>query len=189
MASSTLANTPSRRDFLKIAFASVPFFHLKYRDLFVSSQTEDITRQAPNIVYKYKTMSVDRFKKLQHDINTLKKENKLSKNKIYRGYIDKMKFEIPEYFLKAKSIIILSIFTQLMYVNVHLKGNRHEVMISPQYYDDGISEDDLKNVIQKDIIKESGFRIERATGIHLKMLAARSGLAKYAVLRTKNISS
>lgn len=181
MSSSKLKFNQSRRDFLKIAFASAPFFHLKYRDLLVPSQMEEIKYQTPNIVYRYKTMSVDHFKKLQHDIDTLRKKNKLSRNKTYRGYIDKLKFEIPENFQKAKSIIILSVFTKLMYVNFHLDGKKHEVMMPPQYYDDGISENDLKNIVQKEIIKESGFRVENATAVHLKMLAARSGLAKYGI--------
>lgn len=135
----------------------------------------------PVFDYKYRTVSVDHFQELQHFIDELKKKGNLSRNSIYRSYIDELKFEIPGDFPKAKSVIIMSIFTRMMHVCFHLNGKKHDVILPPQYYDNGISTEHLKNVIQKEIIKRSGFRIDKANSVHLKLLAVRSGLGKYGI--------
>jgi len=94
---------------------------------------------------------------------------------VFRSYIKDMKFELPEKFPEAKSIIVMAVFTKMMYVYFHLDGKKHDVIIPPQYYATRIT----KNVVQKQIIKKPGYRIEKATNLHLKLLAARSGLGKY----------
>lgn len=124
-------------------------------------------------------MTVNHFNDLQEDIDKLKRKNRLSRNKVFRSYIDKLRFEIPEDFPEAKSILIMSVFTKLMYVNFHLKGKKHRVMLPPQYYDSGVSIDGLKDLIQKEIIRKPGFRVVLAKGVHLKLLAVRSGLGRY----------
>ncbi|UCC20666.1 MAG: hypothetical protein JSV62_05085 [Promethearchaeota archaeon] len=129
--------------------------------------------------YKYRTISVEHLEELQEDINKLRREGKLSNNEVYRGYIDSKKFEIPENLPNAKSIIILAIFSKLALVNFHLDGKKQEVMIPPNYYDDGTTFEDFENLILKKIIKEPGYKIEFANKLHLKLLAVRSGLGKY----------
>ena len=37
----------------------------------------------------------------------------------------------------------------------------------------------MENLVSNEIIKESGYKIERSTKLHLKLLAVRSGLGKY----------
>ncbi len=129
--------------------------------------------------YKYKTISVDHLKELQEDIDKLYHEGKLSENKTYRQYLSTKKFVIPESFPNAKSIIVLAIATKLVLVNFQLDGKKHEIMIPPQYYDDGLTFEDLENLILKKLIKKPGFKIELAKGLHLKLLAVRSGLGNY----------
>ncbi|MFX1234186.1 MAG: 4Fe-4S double cluster binding domain-containing protein [Promethearchaeota archaeon] len=130
-------------------------------------------------VYKYKTVSVDHLTELQEDINKLRFAGKLSINKTYRSYIDTKKFEIPQNFPYAKSIIILAIYGRLALVTFHVNDNNYDVMIPPNYYDDGITSEDFENVIQNEIIKEPGYKVQPATKLHLKLLAVRSGLGKY----------
>ncbi|MFX1402689.1 MAG: 4Fe-4S double cluster binding domain-containing protein, partial [Promethearchaeota archaeon] len=132
-----------------------------------------------NIVYKYKTISVKHLKELQEDIDKLRYAGKLSDNKVYRSYIDTKKFEIPQDFPNAKSIIILAILSKLALINFHVNGKKHEVMIPPNYYDDGTTFEDFENLIQKEIIKESGYKIQYTNKLHMKLLAVRSGLGKY----------
>jgi len=132
-----------------------------------------------NFVYKYKTLSVDHLKELQEDIDKLKRENKLSDHKTYRSYLSEKKFEIPENLPNARSLIVIAIFTKPMLVNFHLNGKKHEVMLPPQYYDDGLTEETLRNIVLKKIIKKPGYASERATEVHLKLLAVRSGLGRY----------
>lgn len=132
-----------------------------------------------NFGYKYKTVSIDHIKELQEDIDKLRYAGKLSDNEIYRSYIDTRRFEIPEKLPNAKSMIILAIFTKLALIDFHLKGRKYEIMIPPNYYDDGLTNEILENLILKKIIKEPGYKIELTRNLHLKLLAVRSGLGKY----------
>jgi len=129
--------------------------------------------------YKYKTISVIHLPELQEDIDKLRREGKLSDNEIYRSYIDTKKFEVPENFPNAKSIIILAIFTKLGLVNFHQNGKTHELMIAPQYFNDGLTQEGIYNIVIDEIIKEPGYKTELATKLHLKLTAVRSGLGKY----------
>jgi len=129
--------------------------------------------------YKYRTISVEHLKDLQEDIDKLRRDRKLSDNEVYRSYIDTKKFEIPENFPNAKSIIILAIFSKLGLVNFHLDGKKHEIMIPPNYYDDGTTVEDFKNLLLKEVIKEPRYKVEFTRKLHMKLLAVRSGLGKY----------
>ena len=132
-----------------------------------------------DFMYKYKTLSVDHLKELQEDIDKLRREGKLSDNEVYKSYIDSKKFEIPKNLPNAKSIIILAIFSKLALVNFYLDGKKHEIMIPPNYYDDGTTLEDFENLIMKEIIKEPGYKVEFTNKLHVKLLAVRSGLGKY----------
>jgi len=129
--------------------------------------------------YKYCTISVDHLEELQEDIDKLRRAGKLSDNEVYRSYIDSKKFEIPESFPNAKSIIILAIFGKKGLVNFHLNGKKYEVMIPPNYYDDGTTLEDFENLILNEIIKEPGYKVEFTLKLHRKLLAVRSGFGRY----------
>lgn len=129
--------------------------------------------------YKYRTISVEHLGELQEDIDKLRREGILSDNEVYRSYIDSKKFEVPENFPSAKSIIILAIYSKLGLVNFHLNGKKHEVMVPPNYFNDGTTFEDFNNLILKDIIMEPGYKVEFTGKLHLKLLAVRSGLGKY----------
>ena len=129
--------------------------------------------------YRYKTVSVDHLNEMQEDIDKLRREGKLSDNETYRSYIDSKIFEIPDTLPNAKSIIIIAIFSKPALVNFQLDGKKYEVIIPPNYYDDGTTFEDFENLILKDIIKEPGYKIEYTNNLHVKLLAVRSGLGKY----------
>ncbi|MHA2251210.1 MAG: 4Fe-4S double cluster binding domain-containing protein [Candidatus Kariarchaeaceae archaeon] len=129
--------------------------------------------------YKYKTIAVDHLQELQEDIDQLKRTGKLSSNETYRSYIDDMKFALPEDFPEAKSIVVMAIYNKPLLVNLHLSGDKHRITIPPQYYVTGLKTEYLQALISNDIIKKPGFRIERTTSVHLKLLAVRSSLGKY----------
>ncbi|MFW9924725.1 MAG: 4Fe-4S double cluster binding domain-containing protein [Candidatus Thorarchaeota archaeon] len=103
----------------------------------------------------------------------------MSKNATFRQYIDQMKFKLPEEFPNAKYVVIFALENKLAKANFQYQGKQHEIMISPGYYRTGITNDDLLNLIRNEIIKNDSYRIERARAIHLKLLAVRSGLARY----------
>jgi len=179
MDSSQLRFPSSRREFLKkVAFLG-SLSIIDYKNIFALHGSKGKTGELPDIFYKYKTMSVDHFPKLKKDIDTLKREGKVSRNKVFRNYIENKTYELPENFTDARSVVIIATFTRSVIVNFHWHRKKHEVIIPPQYYDSGISIEDLKNVIRRDIVKQSGYKIERTTKVHLKQLAVRSGLGMY----------
>lgn len=129
--------------------------------------------------YRYKTISIEHLGDLQEDIDKLRREGKLSDNETYRSYIDTKKFKVPENFPDAKSIVILAVLSKLALVNFHLDDKKYEVMIPPNYYDNGTTFKDFENIIQNEIIKEPGYKIEYTNKLHVKLLAVRSGLGEY----------
>jgi epoxyqueuosine reductase len=128
--------------------------------------------------FRHRTISVDHLKELQADIDRLENEGKISRNEVFRGYISNKKFRLPEDFPNAKSLIIIAVFMKPMLVNFRLGEKKHEIVLPPAYYDDGLTEEMLHDYILKKVIREPGHRIERAR-VHLKLLAVRSGLGKY----------
>ena len=132
-----------------------------------------------DIVFKYRTISVDHFPELQEDVDKLRRGGRLSRNPTFRGYIDKLRFQLPENFKRAKSLIILATLTPSMEADFHYRGKVHRITIPPQYYDDGITLADLIRIVRTNIVKDPGAQIEYAKGIHLKLSAVRSGLGRY----------
>ena len=65
-----------------------------------------------------------------------------------------------------------------MLVNFRLGGRKHEIVLPPAYYEDGLTVEMLRDYILKEVVNEPGHRIERAK-VLLKLLAVRSGLGKY----------
>ncbi len=124
-------------------------------------------------------MSVDHLNELQAYIDKLKREDKLSHNQVFQDYLSDLKFAVPQDFPNAKSIVVLAVSSKVMLVDFHLNGTTQEVMVPPGYYSTGLNKEILQSIVLKEIIKKPECRIERATGIHLKLLAARSGLGKY----------
>jgi len=131
------------------------------------------------IKINYGIISIEHFPELQRDIQQLDEEGKISTNSQFREYIENMKFEVPDNFPTAKYVVILAREDKLALVNFIFKGKKHEVMISPGYYQSGLKNEDLIDLIQTQIIKEKGFKVENAQELHLKLLAVRSGLTRY----------
>ena len=59
------------------------------------------------------------------------------------------------------------------------RGRRYPIVISPQYFDDGVTIESVKAAVRRDVVKDPSARLEPARGLHLKLLAARSGLGRY----------
>ncbi|MFX0172911.1 MAG: hypothetical protein ACFE9L_13430 [Candidatus Hodarchaeota archaeon] len=122
----------------------------------------DFSTESKTFYYQYKTLSIDYLDELQENINKLKRENKLSKNKTYQGYLEKLKFVLPDDFPEAKSIIIVAVFDKPMHTDFMYSGAKHHVIVPHGYYIFPIySEAELRKVVMKDVIKDPGFRIKR----------------------------
>jgi epoxyqueuosine reductase len=131
--------------------------------------------------YKFRTLSVDRLPSLQTEFNAARDNSQLSRNKAFRDQIVSLGFKLPDNFSNAKSVIILAVYSKNMYANFKLDGDTHRILVPFQYYDDEMNSEKLKSVIQKEIIKTPGRRImDISQKVPLKLLAARSGLGRYA---------
>ena len=139
----------------------------------------NLGEEIPDSIYKYRVMSVRHLEELQSDFESLDAEGKVSNNPVFRSYIQKQQHHLPESLPDAISVIVMAVFTPLMTVDFHHQGKRHEILV-PHYYDDGITEDQLKTTILNKIIGDNQYRVENA-GMHvlLKRLAVRTGLGKY----------
>jgi epoxyqueuosine reductase len=92
-----------------------------------------------------------------------------------------LNFKVPGDFPNAKSVVVVAAYSKNMYSNFRLDGSSHRIMIPFQYYNDDLNAETLKGIIQKDIIKVPGRRIvDISQHTPLKLLAARSGLGRYA---------
>lgn len=132
-----------------------------------------------NFLYAYSNISVCHFDELLANIDKLDQEGKLSDHTVYRRYLEHVKYRLPEGFPDVQSIIVLAVFTKPMLVDFYFKGKKHEIMVPPQYYDDGVAEESIRNTVLNEIIRNPGSNIERAKHVSLKLLAVRSGLGRY----------
>lgn len=166
----------SRRDFLKKAAVLGSLAAIDPVKLFAATDTAE---ENPHPKIKYRCLSVGHFPELQEEFERIKRSGKLSRNETFQGCIKNRQFVLPDNFKEAKSVIVMAVFSRAMRIRFHLKGKKHDLVIPPQYYDDGIDEEQIKAVVRNDIVKSPAFRIERVTRFPLKMLAARCGLGRY----------
>ncbi|MDF1538506.1 MAG: 4Fe-4S double cluster binding domain-containing protein [Candidatus Thorarchaeota archaeon] len=135
--------------------------------------------ELPSSLFKYQILCTKHLHELQDDFEVLDTAGKISHNTVFRSYVGTNTHELPASFLDAKSIVIIAVFTPLLTANFHYNGESHQILV-PHYYEDGITEEHLKNTIKNQIIGHNGYRIENAkTSVLLKRLAVRSGLGRY----------
>lgn len=131
--------------------------------------------------YRYSTLSVSRFASLQSEYDAARNNSQLSRNKSFRDQIRSLGLKLPGDFPNAKSVVVVAAYSKNMYANFRLDGNSYRITIPFQYYNDDMNADTLKGIVQKDLIKTPGRRIvDISQDVPLKLLAARSGLGRYA---------
>jgi epoxyqueuosine reductase len=131
--------------------------------------------------YKYRILPVGRFPALQNEFDAARNNSQLGRNKMYLDQIAPLNFKAPGDFQNAKSVVVVAAYSKNMYSNFWLDGNSYRIMIPFQYYNDDLNAEKLIGIIQKDIIKAPGRRIvDISSKMPLKLLAARSGLGRYA---------
>ncbi len=131
--------------------------------------------------YKYRILPAGRFPALQKEFDAARNNAQLGRSKLYLDQIGSLNFRVPADFSNAKSVVVVAAYSKNMYSNFWLDGSSHKIMIPFQYYNDDLNADKLKAIIQKDIIKTPGRRlVDISSKTPLKLLAARSGLGRYA---------
>ncbi|MGY5874965.1 MAG: 4Fe-4S double cluster binding domain-containing protein [Candidatus Thorarchaeota archaeon] len=113
-------------------------------------------------------------------MDNLRSGGYFSDNEVFRYYVDNKGFKVPAEFPEARYVIAMAVYTPLARVNVPHKGRLHSILIPPNYRTDDYTMEQLQATIAKKLIGEDNYRIEDARrNVHLKHLAARSGLARY----------
>jgi epoxyqueuosine reductase len=131
--------------------------------------------------YKFRTLPIGRFSELQTEFNTARNNSQLGRHKLYLDQIASLNFKAPAEFPNAKSVVVVAAYSKNVYSNFKLDGQSYRIMIPFQYYSDDLNADKIKAIIQKDVIKSPGRRIvDISSHVPLKLLAARSGLGRYA---------
>ncbi len=129
--------------------------------------------------YRYRTLSITHLGELQEDIEHLRSAGLINDAPTFQMYMQTLAFALPEKFTTAKSILIMAIALPPLTINFHHQNARIPALIPPNYYEPDLTRTLLYNEIQQQIIQEQGYHIERIETYHLKLLAARSGLARY----------
>ncbi|MBN2228664.1 MAG: 4Fe-4S binding protein [Candidatus Thorarchaeota archaeon] len=134
----------------------------------------------PESRFQYRTVRVEHLQDMQNYIDELRKNGFFSENKVFRSYVDKLAFRLPENFPEAKYIIVIAVHSPLARANLRYHGETHSVFIPPNYYEFDFTIKQLQSTIARRIVKREDCRIEDVRhNIYLKHLAVRSGLAKY----------
>jgi len=163
----------SRRDFFKIMALSGYFLAQPQKMLFANEQPFGI------MDFKFRTMSVKHLPEIQNKMDQVLNSGKVSQNETFQSYIKDRKFQLPENFQDAKTIIVVAKFTNAATVNFNYNGKKYPTYIPPQYWDDGTTLDALTEEVQKQVIKSKEYKLEIARGFFMKRLATSCGLAKY----------
>lgn len=137
------------------------------------------TLEKYEMVYNYGTLSTSHLAELQEFMNSLVEEEKTSDQETFREYVAAAHFALPDGFPEAKSIVVFALYTPLMKAAFHLDGSQTDILVPPQYYDLGLPKDAVSRIIAEHVLSSQTNRLERLTQGHLKLLAVRSGLARY----------
>jgi len=130
--------------------------------------------------YQYRTLSVSHLAELQEDIDRLKRFGQISEAEILQGYLNEIKFELPEDFPEARFVLVMAIAVPPLRVQFRFQGKSHPAYMPPNYYQPAFTRPMVIDEIQHHIIRETGYRVEETLGrYHLKLSAVRSGLGRY----------
>ena len=167
----------SRREFIKKVALTSTIAMFGFGGIFKIANARSIFSNPANFEYRYRTVSVKHVTELKEWIEKLDKEGKMSDNKTFRSYIE-FEYEPEKVLPNAKSIIVMSIPQRIEKLICHKGDQQYEIMIPTGYLDNGIIDEMIAEKLMIDIIKDP----EKKTawsGLPLKTLAVRSGLAKY----------
>jgi len=124
--------------------------------------------------YRGAVLPVEHVAQLKHEI-----EERLSQKEIDAGLYDKyltyLKFDVAASLPRIRSIIITAAPQPQRKVTFHFDGQTYSVIIPPTYYAD--TDDQIRNILEN-ILTTNGYQLHRAA-LPLKLLAVRSGMAKY----------
>jgi epoxyqueuosine reductase len=123
-----------------------------------------------------KATSTERLEQLKEDIMSLRNNGALDE-KVYNDYLVSMKYQVPEDFPEARSIIVIAVPQPQLRIAFTWKGKSVETVVPPTYAFGREVDDRVKKVMTESAAPEV-LRLQK-TAVPLKTLAARSGLILY----------
>lgn len=126
--------------------------------------------------YKAAIVSTRHLLELQKEINGHVKHGLLDKD-FFQERLSWFKFTVPENMVEAQSLIVVAVPRPQTQATFIWNGKSQHFMIPPTY----TAYDETRNKVEELLMKvlgEIGYKVAR-TALPLKLLAARSGLAKY----------
>ena len=124
---------------------------------------------------KFRTVSIIHLKDLQTEINQWKRD-KLITEKFFKQNYSQFSFKPPKTLPNACSIIVIGVPQKIIPVNFFYKGERYQTVLPPTYVYSKIRTT-CKEILSR-ILENKGYFVDRAI-LPLKLLAVKSGLAKY----------
>ena len=124
---------------------------------------------------KFKTVSIIHLKDLQTEINQWRRD-KLITEKFFKQNYSQFSFKPPKTLPNVCSIIVIGVPQKIIPVNFFYKGERYQTVLPPTYVYSKIRTT-CKKILSR-ILENKGYFVDRAI-LPLKLLAVKSGLAKY----------
>ena len=124
---------------------------------------------------KFRTVSIIHLKELQTEINEWKQNGLITEEFFKQNYGD-FSFKPPKKLSNACSIIIIGVPQKIIPVKFFYKGKQYQTVLPPTYMYSEIRTTCTE--ILSSILENKGYSVDRAI-LPLKLLAVKSGLAKY----------
>jgi epoxyqueuosine reductase len=141
----------------------------------LKSITNEIHSEFRKLQAKFRTISIIHLKDLQTEINQWKRDKLITK-KFFKQNYSQFSFKPPKPLSNARSIIVIGVPQKIIPVNFFNKGKRYQTVLPPTYVYSEVRTT-CKEILSR-ILENKGYFVDRAI-LPLKLLAVKSGLAKY----------
>ena len=141
----------------------------------LKSITDELHTEFKKIHAKFRTVSIIHVKDLQIEINEWKR-NRLIPEKFFKENYGDFIFEPPKKLPNAYSIIVIGVPQKIIPVKFFYKGKQFQTVLPPTYVYSEVRAT-CKQILSR-LLEKKGYFFERAI-LPLKLLAVKSGLAKY----------
>ncbi len=137
--------------------------------------TDKLNSEFKKLHAKFRTVSIIHLKELQEEINEWKRKGLITE-KFFKQNYGEFTFHPPSTLHNACSIIIIGIPQKITPVNFFHNGERYQTVVPPTYIYSKLRAT-CKEILSK-ILDKKGYSVDYAI-LPLKLLAVKSGLAKY----------
>jgi len=125
--------------------------------------------------YDARSLSVSHLDAVKEDVEGLYRKGSLAEE-LYREYLFRFKYFVPESFPEAKSLIVVSVPQPTCEVSFNVRGRRFRTIVPPTYAKAVDVDMEIMDALERG--DGDGVRLMRAILPH-KTLAARTGLVRY----------